>query len=271
MNKKHTLHLILSALLFSAVAAAQAGEASSASRNLTGIVYTIDSDGQRIIQPPSMTVTAVQTDEYPVPVDSNVPAEVKAQMAQDMSFITTIRGGGATKLHSKIFGQVDGKTYSNYFTSHVKSVGLNSCGGANSMAVACVIPFMDSSKMWITKNYINFNHPQIARLMVVFHEARHTEAGNGNWPHATCPTPFEIDGHVVNSIWTGSSLAGEPACDSTPLGAYGSSVVMLKNIEKFCSNCNGKVQADAGIYANDQFKRVIDEKARQDMFADLYQ
>ncbi|NLO91641.1 MAG: hypothetical protein GX410_06590 [Elusimicrobia bacterium] len=270
MNKKTALHLLLSALLFSA-AAAQAQEQSSDAKGIKTTVYTIDSDGEQIVQP-ALTQHPISSQlSRGVPMDSNIPEEVKNQMGEDMNFISTLQGSGATKFHSKIFGQVDGKTYMNYFTSRVKSIGLNSCGGPNSMAVACVIPFMDSSKMWITKNYMNFNHPQIARLMVVFHEARHTESGNGNWPHATCPTPYTIDGHEVNSIWTGSSLAGEPACDSTPFGAYGSSVVMLKNIEKFCSNCTGKVQADAGIYADDQFKRIIDPKARQEMTADLYQ
>src|SRR4029077_10697536 len=139
-----------------------------------------------------------------------------------------------TVLHQKIFGlgPVAGPGYTRFFESRVTGIGLDDCGSAN--AVACVIPFQDPSKMWITQNYIKFSHPQVARLMVVFHESRHTEEQNGNWPHANCPEPFSnASGQPMKSIWTGASLAGEPACDSTPFGSYGSSLIMLKNIAKF--------------------------------------
>ena len=117
-----------------------------------------------------------------------------------------------------------------FFKDRVTSVGLNDCG--NGGAVACVIPMVDSSKIWLTQNYIKFSHPQIARLMVVFHESRHTEDANGNWPHATCPTPFlDKSGQDMKSIWTELPLAGEPACDITPFGSYGSSMIMLKNVQ----------------------------------------
>ena len=107
--------------------------------------------------------------------------------------------------------------------------------------------------------------------MVVFHEARHTETMNGNWPHATCPTPFlDAEGKDKRSIWTGATLAGEPACDRTPLGSYGSSTIMLKNIQKYCDNCSDKVKMDAGLYADDQFGRIISDSARRQMQDDLY-
>jgi cyclophilin family peptidyl-prolyl cis-trans isomerase len=54
------------------------------------------------------------------------------------------------------------------------------------------------------------------------------------------------------------------------MGSYGSSMIMLKNISKYCTNCSDKVKLDAGIYADDQFKRIIDEKAIQDIMSDLY-
>jgi hypothetical protein len=201
--------------------------------------------------------------------DSDVPADIQAQMQADLSFIGTIQGTTASKLHQQIFGLVDGATYTKFFSDRVQSVGMNDCGDQN--AVACVIPFEDSTKIWLTQNYIKFSHPQIARLMVVFHESRHTEDSNGNWPHATCPTPFTDDhGQPMNSIWTGASLAGEPACDTTPFGSYGSSMIMLKNVQKFCTNCSDKVKMDAGIYADDQFKRVIAADAIQQIKDDLY-
>jgi len=211
---------------------------------------------------------AMSSTSFAFTFDSDVPANIKAQMQQDLAFVATIKGDGASPLHQQIFGNVDGADYSKFFSSRVKAVGLNDCGDPN--AVACVIPMYDSSKMWITQNYIKFSHPQIARLMVVFHESRHTEDANNNWPHAMCPTPFlNAQGQNMVSIWTGAPLAGEPACDITPFGSYGSSLIMLKNIQNHCTNCTDKVKMDAGIYADDQFGRIIDAGAIAQMKQDM--
>lgn len=213
----------------------------------------------------AVTLSAVAS--FAVGFDSNVPADVQKQMVQDLEFMTTVHGTGQTGLHAKIFGQLDGATYKSFFENRIKSIGYNSCGGGN--AVACVYPML-GKKMFITDNYIKFSHPQISRLMVVYHEARHTESENGNWSHATCPTPFlDADGSEMKSIWTGATLAGQPACDVTPLGSYGSSTILIKNVSKFCDNCNEKVKMDASEYAADQMKRVIDAKAKEDMKNDF--
>lgn len=200
---------------------------------------------------------------------SNVPEKVKNQVTNDLKFMKELTGSNTSALHKEIFGELDGKNYGEWFESRVTYIGLNSCGSAT--AVACVIPFMGSSKIWFTKNYTDIDHPQIAKMMVVYHEARHTETENGNWSHARCPTPFnDKDGKEIKSIWTGAKLAGEAACDSTPYGSYGSSMILLKNVNKFCSNCTDKVKMDAGIYADDQFKRITDKDAADAIKADLY-
>lgn len=201
--------------------------------------------------------------------DPSIPKTVVQQMKDDLTFMTTLKGSTPSKLHAQIFGQIDGAVYQKFFETRVTEIGYNGCGSGN--AVACVIPFYAPNKMWITDNYIKFSHPQISRLMVVYHEARHTEMENGNWSHAYCPKPFlDANGKEIKSIWTGATLAGEPACDVTPLGSYGSSMILLKNISKFCTNCSDKVKMDAGIYADDQFGRVIDEKAKAEITRDLY-
>jgi hypothetical protein len=200
--------------------------------------------------------------------DRDVPQKVRDQITQDMAFIKGMQGNGATPLHKEIFGQVDGAGYVKFFESRVSGVGMNDCGGGK--AVACVIPFFDSSKIWLTRNYTDFDHPQVAKMMVVFHEARHTEDDHGNWSHATCPTPFkDADGSEMKSIWTGSTLAGEPACDVVSRGSYGSSTIMLKNIQKFCANCTEKVKMDAGIYSDDQLKRITGTSAKAEMQKDF--
>ena len=201
--------------------------------------------------------------------DSNVPEEVKVQTIADLDFMQSIQSSETSVLHQQIFGEATGDIYTAFFSDRVKTVGLHSCGSPN--AVACVIPWHDK-KIFFTQNYIKFKHPQISRIMVVYHEARHTERENGNWSHARCPHPFLDDnGEPKKSIWTGAELAGQPACDVAPEGSYGSSMIMLKNISKFCTTCNEKVKFDAGLYADDQFDRVIDAGAREAIIADLYE
>lgn len=200
--------------------------------------------------------------------DSDVPQAIQKQMLADLAFIYGLKGGAGTPLHQKIFGAMDGGAYKNFFETRVSGIGMDGCGNGN--AVACVIPFRDPSKMWLTQNFIKFSHPQVSRMMVVFHEARHTETRRGNWPHADCPEPFlDANGKDMKSIWTGALLAGEPACDETPLGSYGSSTIMLKNIQKSCSNCSDKVKMDAGLYADDQLGRIIDAGAKKEMQDDF--
>lgn len=200
--------------------------------------------------------------------DRNVPADIQTQMNADLDFMAQITGSGQTPYHSQIFGAVDGTSYRTFFDTRITSVGMSSCGGGN--AVACVQPFFNPNKMWLTNNFIKFSHPQIARLMIVYHEARHSETRNGNWMHSNCPRPFlDENGKDMVSIWTGAPLAGEAACDSTHQGSYGSSTILLKNISKFCANCADKVKMDADIYATDQLGRIDRADVKRSMLADF--
>lgn len=200
--------------------------------------------------------------------DKNVPQDIREQTIADLEFMKSIQAEATSALHQEIFGAVQGDVYYKFFEDRVHKIGMDSCGSAN--AVACVMPWV-SNKIWFTNNYVKFKHPQISRLMVVYHEARHTEHENGNWRHATCPVPFlDENGEDMKSIWTGATLAGQPACDVTPAGSYGSSMIMLKNISKYCTSCNEKVKLDAGIYADDQFGRVTSTSAREAIINDLY-
>ncbi len=199
--------------------------------------------------------------------DSDVPVDVKNQVLQDLEFMKSLRAEKVSNLHQQIFGDMNGNYY-NWFDSRVKAIGMNDCGSPN--AVACVIPYISSSKIWFTDNYVRFSHPQVAKMMVVYHEARHTEVNSRNWFHATCPRPFrDANGQDMKSIWTGAALAGQPACDVTPMGSYGSSTILLKNIQKFCSNCTEKVKMDAGLYADDQLNRITNASAKQQMLQDF--
>jgi hypothetical protein len=199
--------------------------------------------------------------------DSNVQPSLKAQMLEDLKFMGSIQSTSATPLHTKVFGPVSGQAYLEWFSKRVFAVGVSDCGSPT--AVACVMPIY-ANKIWMTKNYTQFDHPQISRLSVVYHEARHTERENGNWSHATCPTPFKnAQGQDMRSIWTGALLQGQAACDVTPFGSYGSATILLRNVATQCTNCNEKVRADANLYAMDQLQRVTNKNALAQMKADF--
>lgn len=194
--------------------------------------------------------------------DADVEPALKKQVLDDLAFVATLKGNGqATRAHQEIFGKMDGKAYAAWFADRVQEVGKSLCG--DDKAVACVLSAWDN-KMWFSPNYTKFDHPQIARLMVIFHEARHTEADEGNWPHAKCPKPFlDGNGKDLRSIWTGALLEGEAACDSTVYGSYGSATVFLQNIAATCANCSEKVKMDADLYGADQLNRLVDPADRQ--------
>lgn len=192
--------------------------------------------------------------------DRNISEDLKASIIQDLNFVKSIKGKNSSKLHQSIYGDVAGTHYIQFFENRVKKIGAGSCN--SKVSIACVIPFLDSNKVWITPRYINISSPQIARIMVLFHEARHSEKEGNYWPHAKCPNPFlDKDGKPITAIWTGTPLAGLPGCDTAALGTYGSSLVMIKNIEKFCENCSEKVKMDAALYGDDSFNRIIDPRA----------
>ncbi len=199
--------------------------------------------------------------------DRQVPAEIQKQVLSDLQVVDQIQGSRQTPFHTQIFGNVEGKNYTSFFNRHIAKVGMDSCGNPN--AVACVKPF-SGKKMFLTQNYIKFSHPEIARLMILFHEARHTESDKGNWAHDYCPQPFkDANGNDKKSIWTGALLEGQPACDATAFGSYGSSTILLKNISKFCSNCTSKIKMDADLYATDQLERIVDSSVKNDMINDF--
>lgn len=201
--------------------------------------------------------------------DRNVPKATQEQLLSDLQAIEQVRGSTWSALHGSVFGELNGSVYSNWFRSRVLRVGYDpsTAGGA----VAYVAPFSDPSRMVLTGNYTRFSHPQIARLMVVFHEARHTETQNYHWPHARCPVPFvDESGEEIKSIWTGLPLAGENACDSRLGGAYATTVILLGNISLYCETCSEKMKMDAEIYGRDQLKRVINRQAADEIKKDLH-
>jgi|SRR6185312_4154637 len=201
--------------------------------------------------------------------DADVPSAVQAQFQSDLAFINQVQGSGQTPLHQQIFGSVSGASYKKFFESRVVSVGLSECGGGGGV-VACVIPSVDPHKMWLTNNFVMASIPMVARLMTIYHEARHTEAKNNHWDHATCPVPFlDKNGKDILGIVSGVKMEGRPACDDTVFGSYGSSTIMVKNLAKYCTNCNDKMKMDATIWSDDQAKRLSNPLAAAQLAKDF--
>lgn len=204
--------------------------------------------------------------QSPLKYDKNVAPAVKKQMEEDLLFVETVKSSKTSPLFQQIYGSMEGRPLADWIFSRVKAVGYEE---RNDGAVAFVMIFQPT-KMWLTQNFVKFQHPQISRLMIVYHEARHTEVKNGNWRHASCPTPFKNEnGEDMKSIWTGLLLEGEAACDSTPFGSYGSSTILLKNIAMNCETCSEKVKMDADIYAQDQLGRITNPVAKEAMLKDF--
>jgi hypothetical protein len=206
---------------------------------------------------------------WAVSFDSDIPKDIQKQFNEDLALANQVKASGKTPFHQEIFGDVSGANYKKFFEDRITSVGMDACGGGGGVA-ACVQPFFDPNKMWLTPNFIKASMPQIARVMIIYHEARHTESQHGNWGHDNCPTPFlDEQGHDIVGLISGMKLEGMPACDSTYLGSYGSSTVMIKNIAKFCSNCSDKVKMDAELWASDQLNRIDKPSVKKAMIADF--
>ena len=214
---------------------------------------------------------------WPVAFDANFPDVLKRQAFGDLDFAAGLRGDKVSSLHQKFFGPMQGSSYRRYFTDRISSFGAASATGAAgapscglSTALACVMPEVDHTKMWITPNYSSLNLPQIFRVAVIFHEARHTEAANKFWTHIKCPTPFlDANGRDIKGI-AGLPIAGLPACDDTPEGAYAVELVLLKNVADSCANCTGKVRMDAKFYVGNTMERIVGEPAVKTLRDDLY-
>lgn len=202
-----------------------------------------------------------------LPFESSVDSALRRQLEADFDFLSSLRGADATPLHRQVYGPLEGPAYLRWFDARVRSIGSRVCGPP--AAVACVAPFLSEHTMWIAPTYSTYNLPQIYRLLVVLHEARHTERAHGYHGHVNCPEN-DLEGRPLVGIFSGVPLGGKPGCDRTALGAYGAGLLFIKNVGKHCANCTGKVRMDADFYADDTLKRVVDRPAYDALRADLY-
>lgn len=210
----------------------------------------------------SYQALAIEFDQY-------MPADAKAQFIQDLEMVKQIKGSQQTPLHKRIYEHLDGHVLYKFLEDRIRTVGFDICDGSTTVS-ACVMLMVDPKTMWITPNYLEASYTQATRILTIFHEARHMEASNGYWSHATCPTPFLDDkGKDVVGFFTGEKMEGLDACDETAFGSYGSSTILMKNLAKYCTNCTEKFKMDADLLAENLIDRLHIKKVRKQVRADF--
>ncbi len=204
---------------------------------------------------------------FPIRYAREVPAATRIELETDLARFFRMRATRPSPLYQEIFGELTRAASEEWFFSRVSDVGSNLC--TDESAVACVLPAWENH-IFLSPNYSKFDHPPIARLMVLIHEARHTESAERNWPHAKCPANFvDEHGKPVRSIWTGAPLSGERACDLEEFGSYGIATVWLLNVAFRCENCTDEEKRDAELYGFDQLRRITWKSARDRILRDL--
>jgi len=195
-----------------------------------------------------------------------LPGPLRRQADSDLAFARTLRGPDASPLHRKLFGDspLDGGLYEAFFkarVTHLRGAGvLTGCADA----IAC---HGAMKTVRLTERYADPRLPQIVRLSLLLHEARHSD--DGSYDHFTCSSKLQgPDGRPLRSPYLDVEVGGLRACDEDPLGAYGVQIVMLRNVQRFCETCEPEVKAEARRYADFLMNLVVSEEARRELASD---
>lgn len=191
---------------------------------------------------------------------------LRRQADSDLEWGRSLRGAEASPLHRKLFGDspLDGRLYEAFFKQRVtrlaKAGTFTGCAGA----IACHGAW---KTVRLTEKYADPRLPQVVRLSLLLHEARHSD--DGSHDHFVCPGSIRgPDGGPLRSPYLDVEVGGLRACDEEPLGAYGLQIVMLRNIQRYCGNCEPAVKTEAGRYADFLMNLIRSEEARRELLAD---
>lgn len=188
----------------------------------------------------------------------SVAPEMRQVIRKDMLVMQSIQASRQSPLHSQVFQSAGGKSYVRWFSRRIRQFSFDPSDSSGALAW-----YQGGGEMIATKNLMAESAPQISRIMTLIHEARHAELAQDGWPHVACPKEFlRSDGSPVTSRTSGVKLAGELACGRNPLGAYGVSEVMMRNLVRFCENCSEKFKMDAELFAADQDERLLGARAK---------
>lgn len=160
-----------------------------------------------------------------------LPVILRRRITAALVALSLVPGREGTALHRNIFGgNVDGAVYLDWLRSRVSRLRLGDCP---SVADACAL---GEGELTIPADAVGswLGYKSVDIWLMFVHEARHLDG----WLHQSCveelaPIP-------------GDSLSPHVAgiCDLAPDGPFGAEVVMARNLESFCSNCewNGDVR-----------------------------
>lgn len=229
---------------------------------------------QLFAQDSELVDRAVEQNDYSLEFPKKFPQDIKLQLLEDLSFLETLRGDGASPLFRKFFNNspvLDGRAVLDFFLDRIERVGINNCGDNTGMAVACVEFFKDSRKIIIAKGFLKIikTPSLIFRLGLLLHESRHSEANEGFWQHVSCPVPFKNEKNEdIVGFFSKRKLEGVPGCDNSAYGSYGVQFVFFKNIERFCTNCTVEEKEQAAFWAKDSLERIISVEAKKILLDD---
>jgi hypothetical protein len=104
------------------------------------------------------------------------------------------------------------------------------------------------------------DYPDVARLGVLVHEARHSDCPEG-LPNAFFQSGdlsrLRQCGHNHTRCPAGHTFGGLPACDSEPWGAYSVSMVYFSTLARSCANCSEQDRQVAEAQALDSSSRLM--------------
>lgn len=182
------------------------------------------------------------------------------QVRSDLSFLFSIKSTMSSDLHLEVFGGTNGAAYQTFLESRIKVIRRSNSGA--SVFAFSVDGYRDA--IAVTSKF--FELPQILRVAVLMHEARHSESAHTFWKHIACPSPYlDEDGKEMKSAMDNdASLSGQvQACDADSKGSYGISALLLKNIAENCENCDSDLKNQAKALYLDIRKRISDPIERQ--------
>lgn len=172
----------------------------------------------------------------------------------DVSALSQVRIKSKASLFKSFFGSSDSSGIQRFITTRVKNIGYSSQVPEGVLAAA------GEGVMFLTPAYHASDSPQVSRLAVVVHEARHLD--QSPWAHVWCPSPYYFT--LGSRAYRVPELEHVPiqACDDTEYGAYGVQYTFLRAIGESCSNCTDKVKMDARLFSDvDGMVRITDPKA----------
>lgn len=209
---------------------------------------------------------------------ADVPLELREQVVLDLKRLDSLEYSRVTPFFERLFfwnqsnasrSHNEATSLLNWFEERIRTIGMVHDRHV-SETVTHLVDIREPSVMRIAPLYFADERPQIVRIGLLLHEARHSEAEGSHYPHASCPSPFvDSEGKDVRGLWSGLKMERRGACDSRWDGSYGLTAIFLANVSLYCANCSDEDRSQAKIYAEHFAQRVVGFAPRTALWNDL--